>query len=124
MRNVDFYSSLFSSEDINDLLSHVHTKLSPAEIKSCEGDLLSDELTQSIKGMAQQVAWAPGPFCRILFNVLEPLRSFPHECNECILGKWRPSFCKWIATMHNGALRRILISGFLSDKVALSRGVR
>ena len=35
-----------------------------------------------------------------------------------------PSFCNWIATLYRGASMRILVNGWLTDKVELHRGVR
>ena len=62
--HVDFYSQLFSCEQIDhqvldDLLSHVRARLSPDETQSCEGDVTLLELTTSLKGMAHNKS--PGP---------------------------------------------------------------
>lgn len=35
-----------------------------------------------------------------------------------------PGFCNWIATLYNGAFMRVLVNGFLSDRIDLCRGVR
>ena len=35
-----------------------------------------------------------------------------------------PGFCKWIATLYHGAVMRVLVNDFLSDKIDLCRGVR
>lgn len=35
-----------------------------------------------------------------------------------------PSFCQWIATLYSGAVIRIIVNGYLSDRVNLCGGVR
>ena len=35
-----------------------------------------------------------------------------------------PDFCRWISLLYNGAFMRVLVNGFLSDKIVLRRGVR
>ena len=35
-----------------------------------------------------------------------------------------PSFCQWIATSYSGAFMRIIVNGYLSDRVNLCTGVR
>ena len=62
--DVDFYSRLFSCEQIghqvlDDLLSHVRARLLPDETKSCERNVTLLELTTSLKGMAHNKS--PGP---------------------------------------------------------------
>ena len=62
--HVDFYSRLFSRDEIDncvldDLLSHVRARLSSAECDSCEGDIALNELTLSLKAMAHNKS--PGP---------------------------------------------------------------
>ena len=62
--HVDFYSQHFSCQEIdnqvlNDLLSHVRTRLSPDKCKSCEGKITLHELTAALKNMAHNKS--PGP---------------------------------------------------------------
>ena len=62
--HVQFYTSLFSSEPIDDnaqstLLSEVHASLSQLDRDSCEGNISLDELSKSLRTM--NTGKAPGP---------------------------------------------------------------
>ena len=35
-----------------------------------------------------------------------------------------PDFCRWIATLYNGAYMRIILNNWLTERISLERGVR